>query len=143
MKPIMLLIEELNSLWKTYNAPIDDSAQKQRIRQIFSEFVKQGYKIVRPGFDTASEEFKRLSNNGKLLCEMLILIQEKQREAIDKSQVEFAANLGDWEQDINRKITLDFSRAINNRIFVLKSDDLKEIVCNDCSGNLKEFLTLT
>jgi len=75
-----------------------------------------------------TEEYKRLSDNGKLLSDMLILIHSKKQEAIDASQFEFAANLRDWERDIKGIIIRDFSTAITNRIFVLKSDELKEII---------------
>jgi len=143
MKPIMSLIYELNTLCKLYDTQIDDSAQKQRIRQIFSEFVKQGYKIVRPRFNPTSEEFKRLSDNGKLLSELLPLVHSKKQEAIDNSQFEFAANLRDWEMDLNRTIKNDFSTAITNRIFVLRSDELKEIIYNDRNGKLKEIFNLS
>ena len=143
MKPIMSLIYELNSLCETYDIQIDDSAQKQRIREIFTEFVRQGYKIVRPRFEPTSEEYKRLSDNGKLLSDLLIFIHNKKQEAIDTSQFEFAAYLRDWERDLKRTIKKDFSTAITNRIFVLKSDELKEIIYNENSGKFKEIFNIT
>ena len=143
MKPIMSLIYELNSICEMYNSRVDDSVQKQRIRQILSEFVRQGYKIVRPRFNPSSEEYKRLSDNGKLLSDLLILIHIKKQEAIDTSQFEFAGNLRDWERDLKRTIKNDFSTAITNRVLVLKSDETKEIIYSDSNGKLKEIFNLT
>jgi hypothetical protein len=143
MKPIMSLIYELNSLCEMYDLQIDDSVQKQRIRQILSEFVKQGYKVVRPKFEPTSEEYKRLSDNGKLLCKHLLLVHRKKQEAIDSSHFEFAAYLRDWECDIKRTIITEFSTAITKRIFVLKSDETKEIIYNNSNGKLKEIFNLT
>jgi len=139
MKPIMFLIDELNMLCEKDNPLISGSGQKQRIRQILAEFVKQGYKVVNPRFEPGSEEYNRLSENGKLLCQQLLLVRCKKQEAIDNNQFEFAANLRDWERDLKRAIINDFSKTITDRIFVLKSDELKEIIYNDYRGKFKEI----
>jgi hypothetical protein len=139
MKPIMLLIDELNSICVMDQSKIDDSSKKLRIRQIFAEFVKQDYKIVKPRFEPGSEEYNRLSDNGKLLCQQMLLVRCKKQEAIVNSQFEFAANLRDWERDLKRAIINDFSKGITARIFVLKSDELKEIIYNDHKGKFKEI----
>ena len=139
MKPIMFLIDELNMLCEKDNPLNSGSKQKQRIRQILAEFVKQGYKVVKLIFEPGSEEYNRLSENGKLLCQQLLLVRCKKQEAIDNNQFEFAANLRDWERDLKRAIINDFSKEITDRIFVLKSDELKEIIYNDHRGKFKEI----
>ena len=140
MSPIMSLIEELNSLCREYIAQKEVFDQTSRIRKIFTEFVREGYNIVTPQFDPTSEEFDRLSDIGKLNCERLIVTRKKKMEAINSEQYEFAADLRELERELYKRVADDFGSTFSYRFFVLKSEETKEIICNDYEGGLKEFL---
>ncbi len=54
MNPIEPELTELNMLCEKYDSLNQTTMQEPRIRQIFTEFVKQGYNIVTPRFDPES-----------------------------------------------------------------------------------------
>ena len=143
MNPIEPLLAELNELCRTVDSISDDTAPKTRIRQIFTEFVKQGYNIVTPRFDPESAEYGVLSENGKLIRERLIFIRKKKLEAIDHENFEFAADLRELERELKKRMVNDFSKMILNKFFVLLSENSKEIIYNDFDGKLKEYFKIT
>ncbi len=57
MNPIESELAELNMLCENLDSLPEDTKFKTRIRQIFTEFVKQGYNIVTPRFDPESLEY--------------------------------------------------------------------------------------
>ena len=143
MNPIEPLLAELNELCSKVDSIYDDTVSKTRIRQIFTELVKQGYNIVTPRFDPESAEYGVLSENGKLIRERLIFIRKKKLEAIDYENFEFAADLRELERELKKRIVSDFSNSISNKFFVLLTEDSKEIIYNDFDGKLKEYFTIT
>jgi hypothetical protein len=143
MNPIESELAELNMLCEKYDSLHEDTKHKTRIRQIFTEFVRQGYNIVTPRFDPDSHEYGALSENGKMICERLIHIRKKKLEAIDHENFEFAADLRELEQSLKKRMVSDFSKAISNRFFVLLTEDSKEIIYNDFDGKLKEYFKIT
>ena len=143
MNPIEPLLAELNELCSKVDSIYDDTVSKTRIRQIFTELVKQGYNIVTPRFDPESAEYGALSENGKLIRERLIFIRKKNLEAIDHENFEFAADLRELERELKKRMVSDFSNSISNKFFVLLTEDSKEIIYNDFDGKLKEYFTIT
>lgn len=143
MNPIESELSELNMLCERYDSLDEDTKHKSRIRQIFTEFVKQGYNIVTPRFDPESPEYGALSENGKLICERLIYIRKKKLEAIDHENFEFAADLRELERELKKRMVSDFSKTISNKFFVLLSENSKEIIYNDFDGKLKEHFKIT
>ena len=143
MNPIESELAELNMLCEKYDSLHEDTKQKTRIRQIFTEFVKQGYNIVTPRFDPESPEYGTLSETGKLIRERLIYIVKKKLDAIKQNNFEFASDLRDLEHELKKRMVNDFSNAISNKFFVLLTEDSKEIIYNDFDGKLKEYFTIT
>ncbi len=143
MNPIEPLLSELNELCSKVDPISDDTVAKTRIRQIFTEFVKQGYNIVTPRFDPESAEYSVLSENGKLIRERLIFIRKKKLEAIDYENFEFAADLRELERELKKRMVSDFSNSISNKFFVLLTEDSKEIIYNDFDGKLKAYFKIT
>ena len=143
MTPILSLIDELNTLCELYVSQKEAFELKHRIRQIFTEFVKEGYKILTPQFDPASHEYTILSEFGKLSCNRMMTTIKKKIEASGNGLYEHAADLRDLERNLEKRVAGDFSQAISNRFFMLKSEESKEIIYNDFDGKLKEFFKLT
>ncbi|MCX6266091.1 MAG: UvrB/UvrC motif-containing protein [Bacteroidetes bacterium] len=143
MNPIEPLLAELNELCKNLDSISDNTISRKRIREIFTEFVRQGYNIVTPRFDPESPEYGALSENGKLICERLIYIRKKKLEAIDHENFEFAADLRELERELKKRMVNDFSIMISNKFFVLLTEDSKEIIYNDFDGKLKAYFKIT
>jgi hypothetical protein len=143
MNLIEPLLAELNELCNKLDSISDTTMSRKRIREIFTEFVKQGYNIVTPRFDTESPEYGTLSENGKLICERLIYIRKKKLDAIEQNNFEFAADLRDLERELKKRMVNDFSKAVDNKFFVLLAEDSKEIIYNDFDNKLNEYFKIT
>ena len=138
----MSMIEELNSLCKIYVSKKESFEHKSKIRQILNDLIQEGYNISAPQFDQTSEEFDRLSDIGKLIWNRMMITKNKKLEAIKKGHLEFAKDLNFLERGLQKRVECDFSYAISNRFFFLKSEELKKIIYNDSEGTLKEFIPL-
>ena len=143
MNPIEPLLAELNELCNKVETFSDDPIPGQRIREIFTEFIKQGYKFLTPRFDPDATEYGLLSEKGKLFCKRLICLRKKKLDAIEQKNFEFAADLRDLERELKKRMVSDFSNAISNNFFVLLSEDSKEIIYNDFDGKLKAYFKIT
>lgn len=143
MNPIASELDELNMLCEKHDCLQEDTLQKTRIREIFTDLVKQGYSIVTPRFDPESPEYVALSENGKMICKRLIYIRKKKLEAIAHENFEFAADLRELELELKKRMVSDFSKMIANKFFVLLSATSKEIIYNDFDGKLKAYFKIT
>jgi hypothetical protein len=79
MSPIESQLAELNFMeqYEVLDAAPD---MRTRTRQIFVEFVRQGYNIITPGFVPDSPEYGILSEDGKQICDRLVLIRKTRRK---------------------------------------------------------------
>jgi hypothetical protein len=143
MNPIEPQLAELNELCNKVETLSDDPLPGQRIREIFTEFVKQGYQFLTPRFDPDAPEYGLLSEKGKLFCKRLTCLRKKKLDAIEQKNFEFASDLRDLERELKKRMVNDFSNATSNKFFVLLSDDSKEIIYNDFDGKLKAYFKIT
>ncbi len=143
MNPIEPQLAELNELCNKVDSFSDDPVSRQRIREIFTEFVKQGYKFLTPRFDPDAPEYGLLSGKGKLFCKRLTCLRKKKLDAIEQKNFEFAADLRDLERELKKRMVNDFSKAVDNKFFVLLAEDSKEIIYNDFDNKLNEYFKIT
>jgi hypothetical protein len=143
MNTIESKLDELNTICFKYPHESGTLEEKSRIRELFSDLVKCGYRFVTLTIEPNTPEYEVLSDDCKKLCHQMHETRKKKIVAIDNKEFEKAADLRDLERILFQQVISDFSKATDYKFFVLLSKDSNEIIFNDPKGQLKEMFKKT
>jgi len=137
MKEITKLLDELNELCKLYVLNKEDFNQEDRIRELVSEIIENGFdfEIFKIGMNTT--EYKLLSDMGKRNLKKINDITKLKLEAIHNQQYEQAARLRDDERKLTEQINTEFYNITNTRYYFLKDKSSNIVFFLDPERQLK------